>query len=114
MFVILGLGLVLLCFCAFPVHMRRAWGKKVKWACEECGKKFRDGWALEFHHKNPTSNGGKDTWDNIKCLCMKCHAFAHELLAKKGLGHKSSAGLIWYRYRKTRGGRTKEWIKKNR
>lgn len=114
MWKLIVIALLFITFSAFPMHMRRRWGKLVGWACERCGKRFKDGWLLEFHHKVPTSNGGKDTYDNIECLCVRDHAMAHEDLARNGLGHPKSAGLIWYRLRKTKGGRTKKWLDRHK
>ena len=88
---------------SFPMWMRRAHGKKVGWACETCGKKWRDGWLLEFHHKLPTSKGGSDTFDNMKCLCMQCHYEVHVELGKKNMCHPASAELVLARIKKTGG-----------
>ena len=97
----------------FPKRMRTRHGKKVGWHCEYpgCDRGFKDSdgnYLVEFHHINPTSNGGKDTYDNIQCLCLYHHAKTHEQLFKAGIGHKNSANIVWSRYRKTKGGRYKK------
>lgn len=105
--------LLLIAFGAFPKAMRMTYGKLVGWKCEQCGKKFHDGWMTEFHHRKPTHSGGKDTYENMECLCVKCHAKAHDRLANTGEGHPKSARLVWHRFRKSKGGHTKKWLKKH-
>ena len=34
--------------------------------------------ATEIHHRRLRSQGGKDTVDNLVCLCLKCHRWAHD------------------------------------
>jgi len=104
---------------SFPKWMRRAHGKKVGWACEVkgCKRGFKDengAYLVEFHHILPTSSGGKDTFDNIMCVCLYHHAKLHEKLAKEGLGDSRSSGLIWHRYKKTCGGKTDRRLKREK
>lgn len=110
---IVGIILLFLSFFAFPVWMRREHGKKVGWRCERCGRRFADGWLIEFHHIKPTSAGGEDTWDNIEALCVEDHYYAHVDLRSKGLDDPRSAGLVYARLQRT-GGRTREYLEKCR
>ena len=106
------LVLLLLPFYSFPKWMRLKHGKKVRWSCEKCGKQFREGYMVEFHHKIPTSSGGKDTFKNMELLCMACHLAEHERLAATGEGHPRSPDIIRARLMRT-GGRTSKWLKEN-
>lgn len=40
--------------------------------CQYCGKKFATT-ELSLDHVVPRSQGGKATWDNIVCCCVKCN-----------------------------------------
>jgi 5-methylcytosine-specific restriction endonuclease McrA len=40
--------------------------------CQYCGKKFPTT-DLSLDHVVPRSQGGKSTWDNIVCCCIKCN-----------------------------------------
>ncbi|HMO24792.1 MAG TPA: HNH endonuclease [Tepidisphaeraceae bacterium] len=40
--------------------------------CQYCGKKFSTS-DLSLDHVVPRSQGGKATWDNIVCCCIKCN-----------------------------------------
>ena len=40
--------------------------------CQYCGKKFSTS-ELSIDHVLPTSRGGKTTWDNVVCACVKCN-----------------------------------------
>lgn len=40
--------------------------------CQYCGKKFPTT-ELSLDHVIPKSQGGKTTWDNIVCCCVKCN-----------------------------------------
>lgn len=40
--------------------------------CQYCGKKFSTT-ELSLDHVVPKSQGGKSTWDNIVCCCIKCN-----------------------------------------
>lgn len=87
---------------SFPRHLRKLWGKLRGWKCENCGRRWADGFLLEFHHKLPTSAGGKDTEDNAQLLCIECHYLAHKELEREGVGHKS-ASIVLARLRRTKG-----------
>ena len=97
----------------FPKWMRMRYGKKVRWTCERCGKQFKQGWMVEFHHKCPTNCGGKDTFDNMECLCISCHYTAHVELAHSGEGHPNSPRIIEARLRRSRGGHTRKYLKEH-
>ena len=98
---------------AFPKWMRMKYGKRVRWTCERCGRQFRRGWMVEFHHKTPTSSGGRDTFENMECLCVRCHWEAHVQLAKEGYGSKRSPRIIKKRLERSYGGRTRKWIREH-
>jgi len=40
--------------------------------CQYCGKKFATT-ELSLDHVKPRSQGGKASWDNIVCCCIKCN-----------------------------------------
>jgi 5-methylcytosine-specific restriction endonuclease McrA len=40
--------------------------------CQYCGKKFRSS-ELSIDHIVPRSRGGRTTWTNVVCACMKCN-----------------------------------------
>jgi 5-methylcytosine-specific restriction endonuclease McrA len=40
--------------------------------CQYCGKKFSTT-ELSLDHVKPKSQGGKASWDNIVCCCVKCN-----------------------------------------
>jgi len=40
--------------------------------CQYCGRKFATQ-DLSLDHVLPRSQGGKSTWDNIVCCCIKCN-----------------------------------------
>mgnify|MGYP000066162893 CR=1 FL=1 len=79
---------------AFPKSFRMAYGHSVGWKCEDCGRAWKDGWMLEFHHIIPTSAGGKDTSDNCRLCCRTCHLKAHKRLRARNLDDPRSVGLI--------------------
>jgi 5-methylcytosine-specific restriction endonuclease McrA len=40
--------------------------------CQYCGKKFPTT-ALSLDHVKPKSQGGRSSWENIVCCCLKCN-----------------------------------------
>ncbi len=40
--------------------------------CQYCGRKFST-LELSLDHVKPKSQGGKSTWENIVCCCVKCN-----------------------------------------
>lgn len=40
--------------------------------CQFCGKRFRSS-QLSIDHIIPRSRGGKSTWENLICACVKCN-----------------------------------------
>ena len=40
--------------------------------CQYCGKKFQTP-DLSLDHVTPRSQGGRSTWENIVCCCIKCN-----------------------------------------
>lgn len=40
--------------------------------CQYCGKKYSTS-DLSLDHVIPRSQGGKSTWDNVVCACLKCN-----------------------------------------
>lgn len=95
---------------AFSRPQRMRLGKLKGWTCEEdaCGKKYKDGWMLEFHHKVPEYMGGKDTDDNAELLCLPDHAKRH-----RQLGDVATARTIEGRAKKSKGGRHWDWLRKH-
>lgn len=91
----------------FPKAMRYAIGKDRGWVCQRCGRRWKDGWLMEVHHKLPTLNGGRDTPENAEILCIFCHAIRHKELVERGLSCTQSIRLIEARIERT-GGRWKK------
>lgn len=75
----------------FTREQKKQWGAKRGWKCERCGRSFRQGWLLEWHHKIPQSLGGKDVEENAILLCIGCHMNAHKAIE---VGARISAQLI--------------------
>ena len=40
--------------------------------CQYCGRRFRNS-ELNIDHVIPRSRGGRDSWDNLVCACVKCN-----------------------------------------
>jgi 5-methylcytosine-specific restriction endonuclease McrA len=53
--------------------------------CQYCGKKFSTA-GLSLDHVLPRSRGGRATWDNIVCACLRCNV-------KKGGRTPREAGM---------------------
>jgi len=98
----------------FPRWMIQEAGRKRGWKCEKCGRRFDQGYLIEAHHIHPTSQGGRNTPDNMRLLCTNCHWKTHCALRNKGLDHPRSAQLVKKRLDSTYGGRTRVWIAKHR
>lgn len=92
--------------------MKTVHGRRVGWACEDCGRSHSQGWLLEFHHILPRNAGGRDTFENMRLLCVEDHYYAHVALRRQGLDHPQSANLVYARLLKTQG-RTKWWHKEH-
>ncbi len=41
--------------------------------CQYCGKHYPTS-ELSIDHVHPRSQGGKDTWENLVCACIRCNA----------------------------------------
>ena len=57
--------------------------------CQYCARKFATS-ALSLDHVVPRSQGGKASWDNIVCACLKCNV-------RKGGRTPREAGMRLYR-----------------
>lgn len=53
--------------------------------CQYCGKRFSSA-ELSLDHVVPTSRGGKSSWENVVCACLKCNV-------KKGNRLPSECGM---------------------
>ena len=104
------LGVVALSELAFSRPQRHAMGSVRGWECERkgCGKRYADGWMLEFNHVIPLEEGGTDTEDNAELLCLYHHLNFH-----KKRGDFRAWRSIEARINKSKGGRTWSWIKEN-
>src|SRR3990167_7350855 len=89
--------LVLLAFGAFSKTQRMKWGKKRGWKCTKCGRRWTDGWMLEFDHILPSSQGGLDTEENADLVCLGCHAVKHRNLETQA---RISARLVEQRFKR--------------
>ncbi len=47
--------------------------KRQKGRCAHCELFFKDGDLIETDHKNPKSQGGRDSYDNLQLLHRHCH-----------------------------------------
>ena len=50
--------------------------------CQYCGKKFSTQ-NLNIDHVIPKSKGGKNSWDNLVCSCVKCNRTKGDKLPKE-------------------------------
>jgi 5-methylcytosine-specific restriction endonuclease McrA len=57
--------------------------KRDKNHCQYCGKNHQ---AMTIDHLIPKSAGGKDTWENLVCACIRCNS-------KKGDRSPEQAGM---------------------
>ena len=57
--------------------------KRDRHTCQYCGKNHQ---AMTIDHVIPKSLGGKDTWENLVCACMRCNS-------KKGDQTPERAGM---------------------
>lgn len=57
--------------------------KRDKHTCQYCGKNHQ---AMTIDHIIPKSLGGRDTWENLVCACMRCNS-------KKGDQPLEKAGM---------------------
>lgn len=94
---------------SFPKWVRGVAFARANGMCEDCGRKFSEGWQLDCHHILPHSFGGDDTLDNAVMLCLECHAKRHAIL-----GMHRAVQSIRERMELSYGGRTREWIQKNK
>jgi RNA-directed DNA polymerase len=46
--------------------------------CPECGGSLFNGEELHVHHVKPKSQGGKDTYSNLKLVHLLCHQQIHK------------------------------------
>lgn len=90
---------------AFPKWMRKAVGSIRGWRCQYvgCDRKYSDFWLMECHHILPTTNGGKDTPENMIIVCVEHHAILHEQLFDTGFGHPESARMVRERLKRNGG-----------
>lgn len=45
------------------------------YTCSYCGVSAQEGFAVNVDHVLPRSRGGKNTWENTVCSCVKCNTF---------------------------------------
>lgn len=71
-------------------EIARYYKKKMKYTCEECGKKYPSNskW-LHVHHIVPLSQGGDCEDDNLQLLCFQCHRKKHNHMGGPNAGHKT-------------------------
>lgn len=88
-----------------PKMTRRNVFLRDKNICQYCGKRFKTS-ELSLDHIVPKSRGGKLTWDNIVCACVKCNTHkadrtpreAHMKLIKVPRAPKSQFGIPRMRF----------------
>lgn len=49
--------------------------KRYNYECQICGEKNK--YTAELHHIKPLEIGGKNTLNNLVCLCANCHRKVH-------------------------------------
>ena len=54
-------------------RLRRVILDRDQWRCTRCARPGK----LEVHHVRPVAQGGGDTPDNLRTLCVDCHLAAH-------------------------------------
>jgi len=53
--------------------------------CQYCGRKFPTS-ELSLDHVRPVSRGGRSTWENVVCACLKCNVRkGNKLLGECGM-----------------------------
>lgn len=88
---------------AFSRPVRQEIGERDNWTCQNCGKRFSDGWMVQAAHYDHDKR--KSTYDdpnNGRILCTGCH-IDDELQH----GNKHAASLL----RRTQTIRTWSWLK---
>ena len=65
--------------------------------CQYCGGKFSTS-ELNLDHVTPISRGGKSTWENVVCCCVRCNSRKGGLLPREARMHliKVPAKPRWY------------------
>ena len=65
-------------FIAFTTEVRKFIGKRDKWTCQNCGRRFRDGWMVQAAHYNHDRQSVEyNNPDNGRILCLECHLREH-------------------------------------
>jgi len=93
--------ILLLDFDRLPRHEVRFTRKNIFYRdrnrCQYCGHKFqtRD---LNLDHVVPLSRGGKSTWENVVCCCIKCNSRKGGLLPEEAGMHlvRSAVKPRWH------------------
>lgn len=53
-------------------------GRRERWTCQRCGRKFQDGYMVDMAHKRGVRARANDTnANNGTVLCLMCHAEQH-------------------------------------
>ncbi len=95
--------LVLISLGAFTQHQRKDIFKRDGATCQDCGRKWDDGWMLECHHVVPLNCGGSNSASNGILVCRSCHATRHLGLANTAETKKQrDANAMAYRIIKAR------------
>lgn len=95
---------------AFSPDVRQKMFARDQGECQECGKRFRDGWLLDcahFDHDHASSN--YNSVDNGRVLCLEDHLKDH-----LEAGDTDAVRLIQRRIQESGGGRTREWLAAHR
>lgn len=91
---------------AFSRPVRQEIGKRDNWTCQNCGKKFSDGWMVQAaHYDHDRNKKDYDRPESGRILCTQCH-IDDELKR----GSKQSAALL----RRTQSIRTWDFQKKHK
>jgi 5-methylcytosine-specific restriction endonuclease McrA len=56
--------------------------------CQYCGRRFRTR-ELNLDHVTPLSRGGRSTWENVVCCCLRCN-----MIKGNRRPHEAGMGLI--------------------
>lgn len=85
--------LAALALCAFPPSLRKYIFWRDDGTCQDCGKRWSDGWMLHASHNDHCLNGcgGAKLYNdpaNGKLRCIKCHIIQHQQLMRDAKSNK--------------------------
>lgn len=61
----------------FSYESRKEIGAREKWTCEDCGRRFQDGFMVDASHNCHDRDENYDNPDNGCIQCLHCHLVRH-------------------------------------